>query len=108
MMNSEISPAGVIRPILLLSNSGNHRFPSGPAVMLKTRVVSGSGNSVITPDVVMRPIAKPGPSVNHKFPPDPGVMVGGVSPPAGIGYSAVTTPAIVIRPILLGPVSVNH
>ena len=31
--NSVTVPAGVIRPILLPSNSVNHMFPSGPAAM---------------------------------------------------------------------------
>src|SRR5215470_15011199 len=66
--NSEMTPAVVMRPILVLSNSGNQRLPSGPAVIVKTRVAVGRGNSVMTPEIVTRPILWPEFSVNQRLP----------------------------------------
>ena len=48
----------VIRPILLASNSMNHRFPSGPTVIRDRPAPGvGTGYSLVTiPAVVIRPI----------------------------------------------------
>ena len=58
--NSVMTPAVVIRPILLPLLSVNQRLPSGPAVMPRgTASGVGIGNSVTTPAVVIRPILLP-------------------------------------------------
>ena len=58
-----ITPAGVIRPILLPLSSVNQRLPSGPTVMLSGPLsdvgLESGGNSVITPAGVTRPIRLP-------------------------------------------------
>ncbi len=72
-----MTPAGVMRPILLLSKAVNQRFPSDPAAMRNTRVGSGSGNSVMTPAVVMRPILWPLFSQNQRLPSGPATMPSG-------------------------------
>ena len=82
-MNSVIVPVGVIRPIRPgLSDSVNHRLPSGPAVialgwLLAVRPVV---NSVIVPVGVIRPI-RPGllDSVNHRLPSGPAVIAARVA-----------------------------
>ena len=52
-----MTPAVVIRPILLRGDSVNQRLPSGPAVMPEGSLSAvGIGNSVTTPAGVMRPI----------------------------------------------------
>src|SRR6266545_2380287 len=71
--NSRIAPDGVIRPIL--SESANHRFPSGPAAIPeRPGDFVGNGNSVIAPDVVIRPILLTAGSVNQRAPSGPAVM----------------------------------
>jgi hypothetical protein len=48
--NSVIAPVGVMRPILLPSNSANQRLPSGPAVIpFSMLLADGTPNSVMTP-----------------------------------------------------------
>ena len=62
-----MSPAGVIRPILLAENSVNHRLPSSPVVMSKGPARSvGSGYSSILPAVLTRAIRPEVNSVNHR------------------------------------------
>src|SRR5207249_9814040 len=60
---SVITPAGVIRPILLPVSSVNQGLPSGPTVMLSGPLsdvgLESGGNSVITPAGVTRPIRLP-------------------------------------------------
>src|SRR5215813_13829809 len=97
--NSVITPAVVMRPMLLLFT--NHSAPSGPVVMPDgALLVPGIGNSVTTPAVVMRPmlLVLGGASglVNHSAPSGPVVMTSG-PPPGGSGNS-VTTPKVVMRP----------
>ena len=87
-----MTPAVVMRPILLLSNSVNQRLPSGPEQMRKTRVGVGRGNSVIVPSGVMRPILLPAFSANQRLPSGPEVMPSGVVLAVGMGNS-VTMPA---------------
>ena len=53
----DTTPAGVIRPIELLTRFVNHRFPSGPAVIAPTSSIFGSVKLVNPPAVVIRPIA---------------------------------------------------
>jgi hypothetical protein len=74
-----MTPAGVMRPILLAPNSVNHRLPSGPAAMSTGRAlaVMPAPNSVTTPDGVMRPIRLPLNSVNHRLPSGPAAMPSG-------------------------------
>src|SRR6266853_1428943 len=73
--NSVITPAVVMRPILLAFCSVNHRAPSGPVVMIWGSLLAvGIGNSVITPAVVMRPILLALCSINHSEPSGPVVM----------------------------------
>ena len=72
-----MTPAGVMRPILLLSNWVNHTFPSAPAASGRRAPGSGSGNSVITPAVVMRPILPPAFSQNQRLPSGPATMPSG-------------------------------
>src|SRR5258707_13410636 len=73
--NSVITPAVVIRPILLPTCSANHSAPSGPVVMpAGVPPAVGIGNSVITPAVVMRPILLLKASVNHSAPSGPVVI----------------------------------
>jgi hypothetical protein len=70
-----MTPAVVMRPILLPVFSANHSAPSGPTVMPKGWLLAvGIGNSVITSAVVMRPILLPKVSVNHSAPSGPTVM----------------------------------
>src|SRR5512142_562116 len=72
MANSVITPAVVIRPILLPSASVNQRAPSGPAVMPAGALFGvGTANSVITPAVVIRPILLSLISVNQRAPSGP-------------------------------------
>jgi hypothetical protein len=54
---SVITPAVVMRPILLPPYSVNQSAPSGPAVIdCGSLLAVGTGYSVIAPAVVMRPI----------------------------------------------------
>lgn len=63
---SVTAPLVVILPILLeTAASVNHRFPSGPAVMLMGPLSAvGIGYSVTAPPVVILPIRLPVSSVN--------------------------------------------
>src|ERR1700758_4942394 len=73
--NSVITPAVVIRPILLPAFSTNHRLPSGPAVIPSGDALAvGIGYSVIVPDVVMRPILFADRSVNQRAPSGPAAI----------------------------------
>src|SRR5437016_194321 len=105
--NSVTTPAVVIRPILLASNSVNQRFPSGPEVISKLDVVAGIENSVTAPAVVIRPILLRPNSVNQSAPSGPEAMPRGAAPNVGTGNS-VSTPPVVMRPIRLSPDSVNQ
>ena len=81
-----MTPAVVIRPILLASLSANQRAPSGPAaipVELPPLV-----NSVITPAVVIRPILLP--SVNQRAPSGPAAIHSGMLPLVGTVNSVIT------------------
>ncbi len=76
--NSVIVPAGVMRPIWSLSDSVNHRLPSGPAVIPEGKLAAvGMRNSVIVPAGVMRPMRFASDSVNHRFPSGAAVMAVG-------------------------------
>ena len=78
-----ITPAVVIRPILLAAISVNHSAPSGPAAMPAGSLsVVGIANSVMAPAVVIRPILLPLYSVNHSAPSGPAAMPGTA---AGVG-----------------------
>ena len=56
-VNSVMTPAVVIRPILSLVCSVNQRAPSGPVVIPAGPLSAvGMVNSVMTPAVVIRPI----------------------------------------------------
>ncbi len=80
-VNSVTTPAGVIRPIRLPSNSVNQRLPSGPAAIPVGRAAGGDagGNSVTTPAGVIRPIRLPENSVNQRLPSGPAAI------PCGMG-----------------------
>src|SRR5512143_1309164 len=109
MANSVMTPAVVIRPILLPAASVNQRAPSGPAVIPGICPGVGTANSVSTPAVVIRPIRglKYALSVNHRAPSGPAVMAAGEL--FGVGTAnAVRTPAAVIRPIRFPLTSVNQ
>jgi hypothetical protein len=70
-----MTPAVVIRPILLVLPSVNHSAPSGPAVIaLPPMLAVGVGYSEIVPAVVIRPMLSPCCSVNHSAPSGPAVM----------------------------------
>src|ERR1035438_10106471 len=100
MGNREITPAVVMRPMLLAPGIVNHRAPSGPAVIPNGPTSAGIGNSVITPVVVMRPMLLAVLSANQRAPSGPAAMHPVSLDAVGIGNS-VTTPAVVMRPILL-------
>ena len=109
-MYSVITPAVVIRPILLPNCSVNHSALSGPLVMCCTSAFAvGTAYSVITPAVVMRPILLPATptSPNQSAPSGPAVIPSGALFTGGSEYS-LTTPAVVIRPILLAVPSTNQ
>src|SRR4051812_3421831 len=95
--NSVITPAGVIRAILLAFCSANQTLPSGAPVMPTGMAPGAVANSIITPLVVMRPILLASCSLNHKFPSGPDVMTIAPDDAVGIGNS-VMTPLVVIRP----------
>ena len=70
-----ITPAVVMRPILLPKSSVNHRLLSGPLVMpAGYEVAVGTVYSVAAPAGVMRPILLPPSSVNHSAPSGPIVI----------------------------------
>ena len=75
-------------------HSVNHKFPSGPAVMLSTLLLAvGTGYSVMVPLGVILPILFPPASVNHRLPSGPAVMPVGSLEAVGTGYS-VTVPVV--------------
>ncbi len=81
-----MTPAVVMRPILLPELSVNQRLPSGPATMSwGMEPTVGVGNSVTMPDGVIRPIL-PTDSANQRFPSDPSAIPSGSAAPP-IGYS---------------------
>src|SRR6202162_311080 len=99
MGNSVITPAVVIRPILLVFVSANQRFPSDPPVMPDTprgqkscpQLVGRKEHSVITPAVVIRLIVFVA-SVTQRFPSEPAAMpLGPLVNAAGVGYLVFTT-----------------
>src|SRR5579872_1448100 len=76
VVNSVMPPAGVIWPILLVSDSVNQRLPSDPAAMLTgSAPLVGIVNSLIEPDVrLTRPILPAPHSVNQMLPSGPAVI----------------------------------
>jgi len=69
------APDVVTLPILSVLNSVNHRFPSGPAEMLRGPLTAvGTVYSVITPAGVILPTLSVLNSVNHTFPSGPRSM----------------------------------
>ena len=76
LLNSVITPAGVMRPMRLPPYSVNQRLPSGPAVMPFgwLPAVMPVLNSVTVPVGVMRPMRLPLDSVNQRLPSGPAVM----------------------------------
>src|SRR4026207_672186 len=86
--NSVMTPAGVIRPILLALNSENQMLPSGPAARARgpLAAVGGGGSG---------------------GPPGPAASARGPLSAVGIGYSVIT-PAGVIFPIFPAPNSPNQ
>src|SRR5262249_3069366 len=97
--NSVITPAVVIRPILLVSFSVNHSAPSGPVVISQVPRPVGIGNSVITPAVVIRPILLAPFSVNHSAPSGPVVIPRGPLWAVGVVNSVkVCADACLARP----------
>src|SRR5262249_30984276 len=84
--NSVIVPEGVIRPILALPGSVNHKLRSGPTVMPDGRLTAaGKGNSVMPPAGVILPILFPVVSVNQRFPSGPATITVGLDWPGRIG-----------------------
>src|SRR5215831_14632504 len=84
--NSVMVPDGVIRPILELPGSVNHRLRSGPTVMPEGRPTAvGKANSVIIPAGVIRPILFALVSVNQTFPSGPAVITVGLDWPVRVG-----------------------
>ena len=72
-----MTPAVVMRPILLPGVSVNQRLPSGPAVMSSGEwLPAGVGNSVTAPEGVIRPIL-PSDSANQRLPSGPGAIPSG-------------------------------
>ena len=99
---SVIDPDVVILPILLVPNSANHRFPSGPVVIMYGLLPAGSAYSVTDPDVVILPILLLLVTlVNHRLLSGPTVIPNGPLP-AGNPYS-VTVPLVVTLLILFVP-----
>ncbi len=89
-----MAPPVVMRPILLVAVSVNHRLPSGPAVMPTGPLLAvGVGNSVILPLVVMRPIRFVAFSVNHRLPSGPAVMPKGPLLAVGVENSVMVPAA---------------
>ena len=103
------SPAGVMRPSLLLSTSVNHRLPSGPAVIACGLVPSGSSCRTMAPvDGSMRAIAFFAPvSVNHTPPSEPVTMSPGVWSRA-VGNSVIAPVGVMRATPASRPCSVNH
>jgi hypothetical protein len=75
-VNSVMSPAVVMRPILPASRSVNQRFASDPVAMPpgELRAVGMSNSPVTTPAVVIRPILLPPYSVNQRLPSGPAAI----------------------------------
>ena len=95
MLNSVITPLGVMRPTRLPNDSVNQRLPSGPAAMLCGALGAvGRGNSVIWPVVVMLAIRSASDSVNHRFPSGPAVMLRGPLAAVGIVNSTMGSCAV--------------
>src|SRR5262245_47220355 len=82
---SVITPAVVIRPILLVPVSVNQSAPSGPVVIATVPLLASKGYSVITPAVVIRPILL-AVSVNQSAPSGPAVIPEGL---LSTGYSVI-------------------
>jgi hypothetical protein len=104
-----MTPAVVMRPILLAEFSVNQRAPSDPTAMpIGPAFAVGMLNSLRMPDVVIRPMRSPAHSVNQSAPSGPATMRLGERS-AGTGYS-VMVPVAVILPILLREplLSTNH
>jgi hypothetical protein len=80
-------PAVVMRPILEIEVSVNHRFPSEPTAI--SCGLPAAANSVTVPDVVMRPILPMKNSVNQRFPSGPAVMPPGSEPAVVTGNSVI-------------------
>src|SRR5258707_1344500 len=105
-----MTPAGVMRPILLavVLLSVNQRLPSGPLAMpMGTLPPVGMGNSVTVPAGGIRPMVLLVVSVNQRLPPGPLAMLWAVAPAVGMGNSLMV-PVGVIRPMLFTPLSVNQ
>src|SRR4030095_6398112 len=96
--NSVMTPAGVIRPILLSRNAVTQRLPSVPVVISQAPVWGGGmENSVMAPAVVIRPIWLAANSVNQRLPSGPAEIPHGT--PSAVGMeNSVMTPAVVILP----------
>ena len=101
------TPAVVIRPIWLVSNSVNHRLPSGPPVMPEDAARRGQRELGDRPvgrdpaDLVAAVLGEPELAVGSRRDPRIGFAVGDRE----LGRSRRTG---VIRPILLLPYSVNQ
>ena len=91
MANWVMTPAVVIRPILLPESSANHSAPSGPAAMPKGPLLAvGRLNSLVTtPSGVIRPILLPLYSVNHSAPSGPAAMARLEAEAVGMAYSVM-------------------
>jgi hypothetical protein len=67
-----------MRPTWSVSNSVNHRKPSGPAAIpMGVLTVVGKENSVTAPPGVMRPMRSMFACVNQTFPSGPAAMPSG-------------------------------
>src|SRR4051812_22009593 len=106
MANSVITPAGVIRPILLAWLSENQRLPSGPSVIRAGWLLAvGTVNSVtVPPGKFNLPILFADCSVNHKLPSGPTVRP---SVEAVGELKKLVAPEVVILPIRLALVIVK-
>ena len=102
-----MAPAGVIRPILCVPFSVNHRAPSGPVVIPMGVLDGARGNVVTLPAGVIRPITAalvPSTPVNQRAPSGPEVMSTGRTYRVEftVGKALTTRPGV-IRPMLLPP-----
>ena len=85
-----IVPLVVIRPILAVEPSINHKFPSDPCVIaVGPEDAVGIEYSVIEPAFVILPILLAAVSTNHRLPSGPGGMPRGLDPLVGMGYSTI-------------------
>jgi hypothetical protein len=89
----------VIRPMWRgkLSDSANHKAPSGPVAMPLTFVSVGGANPVTVPLVVILPTS--GLPANHNAPSGPEVMPPCSVPTVAGTLNPVKVPLVVIRPI---------